>query len=145
MPQDATPPLPGYTIFDPHDPFETRAGPFWCAQQPDGRLEFALEVTENQCNSNGITHGGMLMTMIDLTLVATAKTVPEDRFVTVSLNSEFIASAKVGDLIQAEGTLTRRTRSLAFVRGQVRCGDRILLTASAVLKHIAPRQAPLNT
>jgi acyl-coenzyme A thioesterase PaaI-like protein len=59
--------------------------------------------------------------------------------VTVSLNSEFITSARKGDIIEARGELLRRTRSLSFVRGQVTCGERTLLAASAVLKPINPR------
>ena len=134
-------PPPGYSIFDPSDPFETRAGPFYFRTEADGSHHFVLDVAERHCNSHGIVHGGLMMTMIDLVLVASAKSVPEDRFVTVSLNSEFIASAALGDRIEARGELIRRTRSLAFVRGQVTCGDATLLSSSAVLKQIRPKGA----
>lgn len=133
-----TPPLPGYTIYDPYDPFETRAGPFWWSRLEDGTDHFVLRAAEHHCNTHGIVHGGLMMTMIDLVLVAIAKSAPEDRFVTVSLNSEFVSSGRKGDLIEARGTLTRRGRSLAFAQGKVTSGDRILLTASAVLKPIGP-------
>ena len=130
------PPLPGYLIYDPVDPFETRAGPFYWTRHADGMCRFAVRTTRDHCNSYGMVHGGFLMTMMDLTLVATAKVQDGDQLVTVSLNSEFLASGREGDLIEANGEVTRRSRSLAFVRGQVTCGDRILLTASAVLKPI---------
>lgn len=139
MSDAGVPPLPGYRIYDPDDPFETRAGPFFWAQLEDGSHNFALKAAEHHCNSHGIVHGGLMMTMIDLALVATAKAVPEDRFVTVSLNSEFISSGQKGELIEARGELLRRGRSLAFARGQVLCGERILLSASAVLKPIGTR------
>ena len=77
--------------------------------------------------------------MIDLALVALAKQQQDEKFVTISLNSEFIASAREGDVIEASGELMRSTRSMAFVRGQVQCGAQILLSASAVLKRIGPR------
>ena len=80
-----------------------------------------------------------MMTMIDLTMVIAAKSAPDEQLVTVSLNSEFISAGRKGDLIEARGNLVRRTRSLAFVRGQVTCGDQTLLTASAVLKPIGKR------
>ncbi|MEM7059482.1 MAG: PaaI family thioesterase [Pseudomonadota bacterium] len=133
-----TPPLLGYTIYDPDDPFETYTGPFWWSRLDDGTDHVILRAAERHCNTHGIVHGGLLMTMIDLALVATAKTEPDDRFVTVSLNSEFVASGRKGDLIEARGTLTRRGRSLSFVQGQVTSGDRVLLTASAVMKPIGP-------
>ncbi len=139
MSDAGAPPLPGYRIYDPDDPFETRAGPFFWAQLEDGTHNFAIEAAERHCNSHGIVHGGLMMTMIDLALVAAAKAAPDDRLVTVSLNSEFMASGRQGDLIEARGELLRRTRSLAFARGQVVCGERILLSASAVLKPIGPR------
>ena len=139
MSDTGVPPLPGYTIYDPVDPFETRAGPFYWAQLEDGRHNFAMMAAERHCNSHGIVHGGLMMTMIDLALVAAAKTAPDDRLVTVSLNSEFIASGRQGDLIEASGEVLKRGRSLAFARGQVVCGDRILLSASAVLKPIGSR------
>lgn len=138
MTSAVTPPLPGYSIYDPDDPFETMAGPFWCSRLADGSDHFVLQAAERHCNTHGIVHGGLLVTMIDLVLVATSKIEPEDRFVTVSLNSEFLAAGNKGDLIEAQGTLTRRGGSLSFARGQVTCGDRILLTASAVLKSIGP-------
>ncbi|MEM6662034.1 MAG: PaaI family thioesterase [Pseudomonadota bacterium] len=133
------PPLPGYTIYDPVDPFENRAGPFWWGRKADGSRHFVLRAEDRHCNTHGILHGGLMMTMIDLTLVAIAKKEPSERFVTVSLNSEFVAAASTGDLIEAQGTLVRRTRSLAFVRGEVTSGDTVLLTASAVLKSIGPQ------
>jgi uncharacterized protein (TIGR00369 family) len=139
MSEPITPPIPGYTIYDPVDPFENRAGPFFWAQLPDGTHHFIIAAAERHCNSHGIVHGGLLMTMIDLTLVITAKSTPGEQLVTVSLNSEFITSARKGDIIEARGELLRRTRSLSFVRGQVTCGERTLLAASAVLKPINPR------
>lgn len=75
------------------------------------------------------------MTMIDLTLVITAKSAVDEQLVTVSLNSEFMSSAREGDLIEARGELLRQARSLAFVRGRISC-DRILVAASAVLKRM---------
>ena len=133
-----TPPITGYAIYDPVDPFENHSGPFFWAER-DGIQHFALRTEARHCNSHGIVHGGLMMTMIDLTMNINAKSAPDERFVTVSMNSEFVASATAGDLIEARADLVRRTRSLAFVRGQVNCGERTLLTASAVLKPLSPR------
>ena len=132
------PPLPGYVIYDPVDPFENRAGPFFWAEE-EGRQRFALRAEARHCNSHGILHGGLMMTMIDLAMVIAAKSDPREQLVTVSLNSEFLAAAREGDLIEAEGELMRRAKTLAFVRGTVRCGERVLLSASAVLKPIGMR------
>jgi acyl-coenzyme A thioesterase 13 len=134
MSEASAPPIPGYLIYDPVDPFENRAGPFFWAGLPDGTHSFAITAAGRHCNSQGLVHGGLLMTMIDLALVITAKSAPDEQLVTVSLNSGFMSSAREGDLIEARGELLRRTRSLAFVRGRISRGDRMLVAASAVLK-----------
>lgn len=133
---DAAPPLPGYVLADAGDPFEMRAGPFY--MDPDsgaGHSRLALRIAERHCNSGGVVHGGLLMTMMDLCLAMTARSEPEIDYVfTVSMSAEFVESGRPGDLVEAHGELVRPGRSLAFVRGQVRAGERVLLNASAVFK-----------
>lgn len=136
---DSLPPREGYTIYDPLDPYENRSGPFFWREGEDGAQRFAVLAETRHCNSHGIVHGGLMMTMIDLAMVAAAKNDRREQLVTVSLNAEFVSSAREGELIEAAAELVRRTRSLAFVRGQVFVGERVLLTASAVLKPLAPR------
>jgi len=133
------PPFEGYTIYDPIDPYENLAGPFYWKQREDGTHHFALKAEARHCNRHGIVHGGLMMTMIDLTMVVSAKQKWDEQLVTVSLNSEFVAAGQDSDIIEAEGELVRRTRSLAFTRGRVFVGDRTLLAASAVLKPLKPR------
>lgn len=136
---DTKPPIDGYEIYDPIDPFENRAGPFFWQQQGDGVHRFACRAEAQHCNRHAIVHGGLMMTMIDLAMVVAAKQDWNEQLVTVSLNTEFIAAGREGEIIEAAGELVRRTRSLAFVRGRVHVGDRTLLTASAVLKPIPRR------
>ena len=129
-------PLDGYVLYDPEDPFEMHAGPFYWRAKEDGSHHFVLRAEIRHCNRQGVLHGGVLVTLMDLTLAATAKDVVQDRVVTVSLNSEFVSGGKVGEIVEATGELVRRTRSLAFVRGEVRVADRVLLTSSAVFKRL---------
>ena len=134
---DATkPPLDGFTIYDPDDPFEMHSGPFFWQRTGEGGHHFALKAEARHCNRQGILHGGLMMTMIDLALAATAKEALEDRYVTISLNSEFVSAGNLGEIIEAKGELVRRTRSLAFVRGQVTSGDNVLLNTSGVFKKL---------
>ena len=139
MTETATAPLPGYSLYDPDDPFEMRTGPFYWRLSDDGNHHFVLRAEPRHCNRQGIVHGGLMMTMVDLALAATAKEVLQDRYVTISLNSEFIAAGNTGELIEATGELVRRTRSMAFVRGQVMSGEHTLLTASGVFKRLTER------
>jgi len=136
---ETPPPLPGYTVYDPIDPYENRAGPFYWAEREDGSQHFLLMAEARHCNRHALVHGGLMLCLIDLAMVVAAKRNWEELLVTVSLNAEFVASGREGDLIEAVGELTRRTNSLAFVRGRVFVGERTLLTASAVLKPFAAR------
>ena len=127
------PPFPDFVLYDPHDPFELHAGPFFW----NGTDRFAFRAEARHCNSHGILHGGLMMTFIDLVLGAAAKeNAVEEGSVTVSLNSNFVAPGRDGDLVEARAEAVRRTRSLSFVRGEVFVGDTVLLTASAVVKRI---------
>ena len=131
-----TPPLDGYTIYDPIDPLENHVGPFYWKELDDGTQHFVLQAEARHCNRHEIVHGGLMMTMIDLAMVGAAKEVWDEQLVTVSLNSEFIDAGRAGELVEARGELIRRTGSMAFVRGRVSVGERTLLSSSAVLKRL---------
>lgn len=133
---DPAPPLDGYTIYDPVDPFENVAGPFFWRRRDDGSHHFVLDATERHCNRQGVVHGGLMLTMIDLTFAAVAKETPDQRLVTISLSSEFVSAGRQGTLIEATAEVTRRTRSLCFMRGQVSSGAETLLNASCIYKYL---------
>ena len=133
---EITPPLDGYTIYDPIDPLENHVGPFFWKELEEGIQHFVLKAEARHCNRHEIVHGGLMMTMIDLAMVVAAKETRDEQLVTVSLNSEFVDAGRAGDLIEANGELVRRTGSMAFVRGRVYAGERTLLSSSAVLKRM---------
>ena len=133
------PPIDGYTIYDPNDPFEMRAGPFFWTRRDDGTHHFVLEAADHHCNRQGVVHGGLLLTMIDLTFAATAKETPDQRLVTISLSSEFVSAGQIGRLVEAEAEIVRRTNTLCFLRGQVSSGGETLLNASCIYRLFRPR------
>ena len=133
---EITPPLDGYTIYDPIDPLENHVGPFFWKELEEGIQHFVLKAEARHCNRHEIVHGGLMMTMIDLAMVVAAKETRDEQLVTVSHNSEFVDAGRAGDLIEANGELVRRTGSMAFVRGRVYVGERTLLSSSAVLKRM---------
>ncbi len=139
MTDDIEAPIEGYTIYDPVDPFENRAGPFHWRKLEDGTQHFVVRAGERHCNRQGIVHGGLMLTMIDLTFAATAKEHPEQRLVTISLTSEFVAGGRIGTIIEATAEITRRTRSLCFMRGQVTSEGDVLMNASCIYKVLRDR------
>ena len=137
-----SPSLPcGYRPYEYDDPFEDLVGPFGYKVE-DGRICFAFQADERHLNTGGTLHGGILMTFADFALCLTAVwDQPGERCVTVSCHSDFVAPGMPGDLIEASGEVVRRTRSLAFVRGQLAAGGRVLLTYSGIVKRIPGTEA----
>jgi uncharacterized protein (TIGR00369 family) len=129
-------PLPGYTVYDPVDPFENRAGPFFWKEDGEGNHLFAVRAEKRHCNTFGVVHGGVMMTMSDLCMAAMSKAERNDAYVTVSFSSEFVDSGLEGDIIECRGELVRRTGSMAFLRGRIETAGRTLFVYSGVMKKI---------
>ena len=138
---DPVPPIEGYTILDPVDPFENLAGPFFGRKLEDGMPHIVLRADQRHCNRQGVVHGGLLLTMVDFTFAVAAKQFPDQRLVTISLSSEFVAAGQIGALIEARAEIVRRTRSLCFLRGQIESDGETLLNASCIYRMLSqPRE-----
>ncbi|SRR6056297_3528000 len=126
-----------YRISDPVDPHEMAAGPFYEPIDHAGDPRVVLLVEEKHCNSGGVTHGGLLMTMADLTLCMVARQgLESERAITVSFDSHFVSAAQTGDFLVARAQVTRRGGTLVFVRGEITAGDRLLMTCNAVTRRV---------
>jgi uncharacterized protein (TIGR00369 family) len=138
-PQDAIP--EGYEPCTTWDgTFGPSLGRLYQRRDGDG---FAFRVQARHNNARDVTHGGMLMTLADQMLGLTVQQALDGGYAaTVSLNCDFIASAAPGDLIEGKAEVSRVTRSVVFVQGSLRCGDRLLLTASGLWKRLDRRGPP---
>ena len=140
MTDDINPP-PGFRIHYPDEPFEMHAGPHYL-KEVDGSVIGGFRAQPFHANSNAMVHGGALTTFADsiLPVYALREIDTQDHWIaTITLNTEFLSPAFVGDWLECQGELTKLTRSLAFVSGQVRVDDRIILNCSTVLKIIPKR------
>lgn len=54
--------------------------------------------------------------------------------ITVALDVHFLAPARPGDFLAARGHVTRQTASLAFLQGSLAVRERIIATASSIIK-----------
>ena len=125
----------GFTVPYPNDPFEMRSGPFYIGFDGDGSTIVALRAGETQCNSNGVVHGGCLMTLADLAVCYEA--IGGDntlRSLTVSLTANFLAPAERGVILRAFPRVNRRTKRMAFVDTRIMDGETCVFTASAVIR-----------
>ena len=92
-------------------------------------------------NGGGFMHGGMLMSFADYALFVIAHDELRDQHsVTLSCQTDFLAgSAPIGEVVYADGEVTKSTRSLIFVRGQTYVGDTVLTTFTGILKKTKAR------
>ena len=114
--------------------FAHTVGPFY-QKRTAGGWRFGMLAEPRHTNPAGVVHGGVLITFLDHVLGKLVwDALKGEIAATVSLNADLLAAAKPGDWIEAEGKITRRTRSLVFIRGRAYLGDKAIATASGVWK-----------
>ena len=119
------------------DQFEDMTGPFVYRVEDGGKVRCAFRAEKKHMNGGGFMHGGCLMTFADYALFCIATHELEGNpGVTLTFSSEFIATAKVGELIEATGEIVKAGRSVIFLRGEIFTGDRMLMTFSGVIKRV---------
>lgn len=98
---------------------------------------YVLVPEAKQLNGGGALHGGCLMTMADNMLGATAHEAIEGKMAaTVTLNTDFLAAGSLDGPVFGQARITRATRSLIFVSGELSQNDRVLMSASGIWKVI---------
>lgn len=101
----------------------------------DGRRIFAFRPEQRHANGLGIVHGGAIMTFFDASLGSAAWDAVDRRpAVTLTLTSEFLSPSRPGDLLICRPTVTRKARSVLFVRGEITIASRLVATANSVWK-----------
>jgi acyl-coenzyme A thioesterase PaaI-like protein len=109
-------------------------GPLW-ERLVDGELEFALITEEKHHNRRGLVQGGVLMTFADRTCGITARHVSgKPTLATVQLDTHFVESGKIGEVLISKPHVVRSTRSLIFITTEVTVDKRCIAMASGVFK-----------
>ena len=125
-----------YTTEPGFDPAEDRIGPFYFSEEND-RLHYAFEADQRHCNTHGFVHGGILMTFADYSLCMEATDHYKDETcVTVSFNSDFVSAAELGNIVECDVEVTRKTGSMVFLTGRIFVKEEVVLTFSAVVKRL---------
>jgi uncharacterized protein (TIGR00369 family) len=84
----------------------------------DGQSELRYSPEPEHLNSFNVTHGGALMTLLDVALATAARSVDKTLgVVTIEMKTSFMQPAR-GPLV-AKGQLLHRSRSMAFTQGTV--------------------------
>jgi len=125
---------PGFTETRLIDPFEIHVGPVFEHGEKGARV-FGFRVDKRHINMRGIIHGGMLMTFADAAFGQAAWDACDHAdVVTLNMQSQFLAPAREGDWVQVAPVLTRRTKSLIFLRGDFMVDAAPIFSVSSVWK-----------
>ena len=114
--------------------FLNLVGPLW-QRIVDGEHEYALVAQDKHHNRRGLVQGGLLMTFADRSCGMTARYVSgRTTLATVQMDTHFVDSGKIGEILLSKPRVVRITRSLIFMTTEVSAGNRCILMASGVFK-----------
>jgi acyl-coenzyme A thioesterase PaaI-like protein len=116
-------------------------GPLW--QRPDGdSYRFAFLAEPKHHNRRGVVQGGMLMTFADRSMGMTCWYANgRQPQATIQLDMHFVDAVQIGEFVEINCKVVRRTRSVIFMEGELVVGTRVVATAKGVWKTLG-KQTP---
>ena len=114
--------------------FLSLVGPLW-QRVVEGEHEYAIVAQDKHHNRRGLVQGGLLMTFADRSCGMTARYVSgRPTLATVQMDTHFVDSGKIGDILISRPRVVRLTRSLIFMTTEVTASERCLVMATGVFK-----------
>ena len=135
---DQAPP-DGFTLHARPSPLTTPWMPFYKRVYPRS-VHLGVWLAEKHCNSRGLVHGGFIAALSDNTMGYTcgqamkADGRPISGVVTISLNVDYLGSAKLGQWMSWEPELLKAGGSIAFVQALVKADGETVARANASFK-----------
>ncbi|TXI71173.1 MAG: PaaI family thioesterase [Limnohabitans sp.] len=130
--------------FGAHIPFVQHLG-FTLEKFEGGESELHYAPRPEHLNSFDVTHGGAVMTFLDVIMATAARSIdPDMGVVTIEMKTTFMRPAKVpeGEKLVGKGHLQHRTRSMAFTEGHVYDADgQLCAVATGTFKYVTRRAA----
>jgi acylpyruvate hydrolase len=87
----------------------------------DGRAEATIDLAPHHTNNRGVAHGGVIAALLDSAMgAAVISAIPKEWWcATTGISIQFLRGAHAGRLT-ASGSVERRGRTVAFVRGEAK-------------------------
>ncbi len=113
--------------------FLDHSGPYFLKKNR-ARTIVGCRIAEQHLNYVSTAHGGVLATLADvaLSLAIYANDEPKKPVATVSMTTNFLSAARVGEWIEASAEIDRIGGNLAYAHGTIWCKDRLLMTMNGV-------------
>lgn len=113
--------MTGPQLFGVEIPFVSHLG-FELVKMEGGHSELRFAPKHEHMNSFLVTHGGALMTLLDVALATASRSIDlELGVVTIEMKTSFMQPSR--GVLTAKGRLMHRTKSMAFAEGTVYDAD----------------------
>jgi uncharacterized protein (TIGR00369 family) len=128
-------------IFGAYIPYVDHLG-FELVFFDEGQSELSYTPEPEHMNSFNVTHGGAVMTLLDVTLATAARSVDKGMgVVTIEMKTSFMQPAS--GTLTAKGRLIHRTHNMAFTEGTLfDAGGRACAHATGTFKYVKRDAAP---
>ena len=141
----------GFAVLDSNSPFNNLIGPLYSRTNDDG-VVLGLLVEERHCNSSGRLHGSMICAIADFAIghnvglalsggKALPRSSPGAAIATVSLTTDFVGAAKLGEWVECRVDVQRAGGSLAFANAYLHCDGERISRSNAIFKVMRRRAA----
>lgn len=138
-------PEPGFHRAQFSSGFLDHGGPYYLAEKAEGQegqegqegkpRSLGLRIMAHHINYQSVAHGGAISTMADVALSHAVydSMRPHPVVATISLTTNFLAPAQLGDWLVGEVAIDRIAGRTAFCSGRLVRGDTPIATISAVI------------
>jgi len=100
----------------------------------DELYEFSVTVKDIHLNTGKIAHGGFLASIADTGMGTAAHQITNRRCVTINLDLKYIKSAKEGETLKGVIGILKQTKTLVFLKCEIKKDDEIVVFASGCWK-----------
>ncbi|WP_027015970.1 PaaI family thioesterase [Comamonas composti] len=128
--------------FGPTIPFVEHLG-FTLHKMEGGESELRYEAAPEHMNTFAMTHGGALMTLLDVAMAVAGRSLESENFgcVTIEMKTSFMQPSR-GPLV-AKGLVLHRTRTMAYTEGRVfDASGRLCCHATGTFKYMPRAPKP---
>ncbi len=105
----------------------------------DGVAQVALNLSPRHMNSWQVTHGGVIMTLLDVVMSMAGRSLDPDARggVTIEMKTSFLQPAgHAGGRIIAKGKAYHRSTTICFCEGEVWSDDKLVAKAMGTFKYL---------
>lgn len=105
----------------------------------EGKANLFLDLHHHHMNSWQITHGGVLMTLLDVVMAMAGRSLHNDQkgVVTVEMKTTFLQpGGVVGGCLEARSVAFHQSTTMCFCDGEIWSGDKLVAKAMGTYKYL---------